>query len=109
MTLLHKKIKLIATAIVVGTAIAILACSEKAEDGNHAETVVSPVTEDKIARLQREAQEGDSDAQYELAYMYENGLGVPKNETRALELYQQAADQGHPAAQDNLDAMSKSK
>jgi TPR repeat protein len=67
------------------------------------------VTEDKVTQLQREAQEGDPDAQYELAYHYENGLGVPKNEAKALELYQQAADQGHPAAQDNINAMSKSK
>ena len=75
------------------------------EDSTQTETVVSTVPEDKIAQLQREAQEGDPDAQYELAYLYENGLGVPKDETRALELYQQAADQGHPAAQANLDAM----
>lgn len=96
-------------AIVVTMAIALVACTEKAADSNPIEKVVSTVTEDKVTQLQREAQEGDPDAQYELAYLYENGLGVPKNETRALELYQQAADQGHPAAQDNLEAMSKSK
>ena len=96
-------------AIVVTMAIALVACTEKAADSNPIEKVVSTVTEDKIAQLQREAQEGDPDAQYELAYLYENGLGVPKNETRALDLYQQAADQGHPAAQDNLEAMSKLK
>lgn len=91
------------------TVISLVACTEKTEENNQAETVVSTLTEDKIAQLQREAQEGDPDAQYELAYLYENGLGVPKNETRALELYQQAADQGHPEAQTNLDAMSNSK
>jgi TPR repeat protein len=96
-------------AIVVTMAIALVACTEKAADSNPIEKVVSTVTEDKVTQLQREAQEGDPDAQYELAYLYENGLGVPKSETRALELYQQAADQGHPAAQDNLEAMSKSK
>lgn len=96
-------------AIVVTMAIALVACTEKAADSNPIEKVVSTVTEDKVTQLQREAQEGDPDAQYELAYLYENGLGVPKNETKALELYQQAADQGHPAAQDNLEAMSKSK
>jgi TPR repeat protein len=96
-------------AIVVTMAIALVACTEKAADSNPIEKVVSTVTEDKIAQLQREAQEGDPDAQYELAYLYENGLGVPKNEAKALELYQQAADQGHPAAQDNLEAMSKLK
>ncbi len=115
MTSLHKQINLIAIAAVVTTAISLVACTEKAEDSNQAEdntqteTIVSTVTEDKIAQLQREAQEGDPDAQYELAYLYENGLGVPKNESKALELYQQAADQGHPAAQANLDAISNSK
>ena len=109
MTLLSKQINLIATSIVITTAISLVACTEKAEDNTQTETVVSTVTEDKIAQLQREAREGDPDAQYELAYHYENGLGVPKDETKALELYQQAADQGHPEAQANLDAMSNSK
>jgi len=96
-------------AIIVTTTVSLLACSEKAVDSNQTEKAVATVTEDRIAQLQREAQEGDPDAQYNLAYMYENGLGVPKNETKALELYQQAADRGHPAAQDNLEAMNKSK
>jgi len=109
MALLSKQINLITMSIVITTAISLVACTEKAEDSTQTETVVSTVTEDKIAQLQREAREGDPDAQYELAYLYENGLGVPKDETKALELYQQAADQGHPAAQANLDAMSNSK
>jgi TPR repeat protein len=110
MTLLRQQINLFAAGMVVTTALSLVACTEKAEDSsNQTETVVSTVTEDKIAQLQREAREGDPDAQYELAYLYENGLGVPKDETRALDLYQQAADQGHPAAQANLDAISNSK
>jgi TPR repeat protein len=107
MSLLCQQINRI--AIVAIMAIAFAACTEKAADSNSVEKVVSTVAEDKITQLQRQAQQGDPDAQYELAYLYENGLGVPKSETRALELYQQAADQGHPAAQDNLDAMSKPK
>lgn len=106
MTSHHKQIKLISIAIVVTTAISLIACTEKTEDSNQAETVVSTMTEDKIAQLQREAQDGNPDAQYDLGYMYENGLGVPKDEAKALELYQKAADQGHSAAQNNLDAMS---
>ena len=115
MTSLHKPINHITIAAVITTAISFVACTENAENRNQAndssqtETAISTVPEDKIARLQREAQEGDPDAQYELAYLYENGLGVPKDEARALELYQQAADQGHPAAQANIDAMSNSK
>jgi TPR repeat protein len=116
MTSLYKQINFIVIATVVTTAISLVACTEEVADGKEAaenkqtEIIVSPVlTEDKIAQLQREAQAGDPDAQYNLAYLYENGLGVPKDETKALELYQQAADQGHPAAQNNLDAMSASK
>ena len=115
MTSLHKQINHIAIAAVITTAIAFVACTENAEDRNQAkdrsqtETAISTVPEDKIAQLQREAREGDPDAQYELAYLYENGLGFPKDETRALELYQQAADQGHPAAQANIDARSNSE
>ncbi|WP_262967115.1 tetratricopeptide repeat protein [Methylobacter psychrophilus] len=107
MSLLCQQINRI--AIVAIMAIVFSACTEKAADSNSVEKVVSTVAEDKITQLQRQAQQGDPDAQYELAYLYENGLGVPKSETRALELYQQAADQGRPAAQDNLDAMSKPK
>jgi len=115
MTSLHKQINHIAIAAVITMAISFVACTENAEDRNQAndssqtETAISTAPEDKIARLQREAQEGDPDAQYELAYLYENGLGVPKDEKRALELYQQAADQGHPAAQANIDARSNSE
>jgi len=112
MTLLHKQKNIFSITIVIAIAVSLMACSEKAEDSNQKSQTIIPsvaVTEDKIAQLQREAQEGDSDAQYSLAYLYENGIGVPKNETKALELYKQAADQGYSAAQNNLDSMSKSK
>ncbi len=108
MILLHKSIKLL--AVVVTTGMLLTACSEKAADSSNPNKIsASTVTEDKIAQLQREAQEGDPDAQYNLAYLYENGQGVPKDEVRALELYQQAADQGHSAAQANLNEMSETK
>lgn len=99
--------------ITIVTMVASLAaCTEETADTNPAKTIIPSVataTEDKIAQLQREAQAGDSDAQYNLAYMYENGIGVPKDEAKALELYQNAAHQGHSKAQTNLDAMNSSK
>lgn len=98
---------------IVVSAIFIFACSEQGNDGKPQATKAVPsvanVTEEKIARWQKEAQAGDADAKYNLAYIYENGLGVPKNEAKALELYQQAADGGHSAAKSNLDTMSLSK
>jgi len=83
------------------------ACKDQDPFTNQPETdTATPITsENTIAKLQRAAQAGDSDAQYHLAYLYENGLGVPKDEAKALELYQQAADLGHPSAQNNLDTL----
>ncbi|MFI3185043.1 MAG: SEL1-like repeat protein [Methylococcaceae bacterium] len=108
MILLYKPIKLF--VLVVSAALLLTACSEKAADSSNPNKIsASTVTEDKIAQLQREAQEGDPDAQYNLAYLYENGLGVAKDETRALELYQQAADQGNSAAQANLNEINETK
>jgi len=102
MTSRHKPINLI--AIAVTTALLLAACKDKDPFTNQQETAAPAVTEDKITQLQREAQAGDPDAQYNLAYLYENGLGVAKDEAKALDLYQQAADQGHPEAQNSLNA-----
>lgn len=112
MTLPNKPSNRISIVLIITSALLLGACTEKADDSNQVKTVVpsvTTVTEDRIAKWQREAQAGDPDAQYNLAYIYENGLGVPKDEAKALELYQQAANQGYPAAQNNLDAMSSSK
>jgi hypothetical protein len=104
----HKKNDLLIVAIVLSTLISLLACTEKSEDSK-AVSIENPVTNDNIAQLQKEAQQGDPDAQYNLAYRYENGFGVAKDEAKALELYQKAADQGHSEAQNSLDAMRASK
>jgi TPR repeat protein len=83
------------------------ACKDKDPFVNQPETdTATPISSDAaIAKLQKAAQAGDSDAQYHLAYLYENGLGVAKDEAKALELYEQAANQGHPSAKDNLDTL----
>ena len=51
------------------------------------------------------ANQGNADAQYNLGIMYENGLGVIKNETQAVYWYQKAANQGYANAQHNLGIM----
>ena len=103
MTTRHKPINLI--VIAVTTALLLVACNNQDPFANQPEIAAPPATtEDKISQLQRESEAGDPDAQYNLAYLYENGLGVTKDETKALALYQQAADQGHPEAQNSLNA-----
>ena len=54
-----------------------------------------------------EAAELDSaDALYNLAEMYAEGFGVPKNPTEAAKLYRQAAKNGHAKAKETLRNMT---
>ncbi len=45
------------------------------------------------------AEEGDPQAQFNLGLMYHGGLGLPRNENKAVKLYQSAAEGGYSAAQ----------
>lgn len=55
-----------------------------------------------VAFLEKAAAAGSPEAQFELAKIYERGTGVPVDETRALELYQAAADQDFADAINDL-------
>lgn len=48
------------------------------------------------------AEQGDSNAQYNLGICYENGRGVEQNYKKAVEWYTKAAEQGSARAQANL-------
>jgi TPR repeat protein len=48
------------------------------------------------------AEQGDMDAQNNLGRMYQNGLGVQKDEAQAVSWYLKAAEQGDMNAQNNL-------
>jgi len=48
------------------------------------------------------AEQGDTDAQYELGLMYEKGRGVPKDYAKAAEWFSKAAAQGNTEAMDSL-------
>jgi TPR repeat protein len=107
MKLLQTQKKLTVIAMALTIPLFLLSCSVEEKEINHLESIASKVEKKIPEKLQREALDGDIDAQYELAYMYENGLGVPKDEKKALELYQAAAGDGHVAAQSAADALSK--
>jgi TPR repeat protein len=47
----------------------------------------------------RAAEQGDSDAQYNLALSYEEGTGVAQDYAQALTWYMRSAEQGDPDAQ----------
>lgn len=51
------------------------------------------------------AEEGDADAQYRVAVLYDLGRGVTQDHQAAVLWYRKAADQGHANAQHNLGTM----
>jgi len=51
------------------------------------------------------AEQGDANAQYALAVMYDNGRGMPPDDSQAVKWYRLAAEQGTIAAQFNLGVM----
>ena len=51
-----------------------------------------------VVWIQRAAAQGNADGQYNLAYLYETGEGVPQDEDEAYRLYSLAAAQGHEGA-----------
>lgn len=55
--------------------------------------------------IQKNAENGDVEAQFYLGLMYDTGEGVPQNLSQAVYWYTQAAQQGHLIAQNNLGAM----
>ena len=62
--------------------------------------------EDKdIEDCRVKAEQGDSSAQYNLALMYSNGKGVPKDSKEGVKWYRLAAEQGNKHAQNKLGTM----
>ena len=58
-----------------------------------------------LRQLKTLAGAGDTNAQFSLGAMYENGEGVPKDVAQAVSWYRRAAEQGVASAQNNLGAM----
>ena len=55
--------------------------------------------------IQRAADQGDAEAQFNLGWMYDTGKGVSQDYGEAVQWYRRAADQGHAQAQCNLGVM----
>lgn len=60
---------------------------------------------DARRRLHEMADTGDAASQWELGYLYADGLGQSKDEVTAVEWYRKAAEQGHILAQCSLGFM----
>ena len=55
-----------------------------------------------VPLLKVAAEQGDADAQCNLGYCYEKGLGLKEDKAEAVKWYRKAAEQGFAAAQNNL-------
>jgi uncharacterized protein len=57
--------------------------------------------------ITKAADKGNGRAQYSLGNMYEQGLGVDKDRSKAIELYKASAKNGDQSAKDRLKALGK--
>ncbi|HEY8160417.1 MAG TPA: hypothetical protein VIF10_17140 [Methylobacter sp.] len=91
MTSFHKQINFIPITIILTTGMSLIACTENGDVSSRSEQALPPITFDMSDPMQREAAAGDADALYDLAYRYQDGIGIPKDEAIALELFRRAA------------------
>ena len=56
----------------------------------------------ELDELIKNAQSGDSEAQYKLGECYFNGDGIEQDYKKAVEWYEKSANQGYAKAQNNL-------
>src|SRR5512139_692019 len=63
------------------------------------EQTPTPKTEDQTAKLLRDAEAGNPEAQFKLGGMYLAGQKLPQDLVKAAEWYHRAAVQGHAKAQ----------
>jgi uncharacterized protein len=71
-------------------------------------TTVSDIEQngmEPVPELQKNADQGDSNAEYKLGLVYDAGVGARQDLAKAAHWYQKAADHGHVAAQFNLGLM----
>lgn len=58
-----------------------------------------PTPEELFASWQKNAETGNADAQLQVGYAYDVGIGVTKDAAKAIEWYEKSAAQGYPRAQ----------
>ncbi len=62
-------------------------------------------TQAAVAAIRLAAEQGDAEQQFVLGVAYDEGRGVPQDETEAARWYRLAAEQGYAGAQSSLGAM----
>lgn len=108
---------LLSAALSFSAAFILAGCGEQAAGSNRTQAVTptvkakEPTTEEYFAKLHKQAEAGNAEAQFNLGWIYMHGEGytgvvymrdVPRDVARAFDWYQKAAVQGHANAQYNL-------
>jgi len=91
------KLRLIASFVIALAAQPVMAEVETARDLMEANRF-----EEAMAELWPAARSGNADAEELIGVMYAMGLGVARDDVRALEWYLRAAMKGHPGAQSGV-------
>src|SRR6516162_8772412 len=94
-------------AVVAGSAVSFAqATSDKGATMNAIDQAVRTGEFSRAATLlQKAAESGDAEAQYQLASLYRTGRGVPQDELLAFKWMKAAAEKNHKNAQFNLAKM----
>jgi TPR repeat protein len=61
-----------------------------------------PPNPSKFLEIKTKAEAGDAKAQFDLCFMYGEGLGVPQNDEESVKWLRKAADQGNADAQNAI-------
>lgn len=91
-----KKILLLVLTALLSTTIYANNCSTFYDQDNYAKA---------FSACKAEAEQGDMESQFLLAYMYQYGEGVEENNQKALYWYTKAAKQGDGKSRNNLGLM----
>ena len=86
----------------VSLALALLSCPAQAGFKEGVEAYQAGNLPLAFKEFQTAAKSGHADSQFNLALMYEKGMGVGKDEKEALNWYRKSAEQGNSNAQYNL-------
>ena len=97
------RIKLAFMALALSAGLCSLATAKPLEEGMDAYLRGDYATALKL--LAPLAREGDPAAQSSIAFMYQNGLGVPLDQNQAATWFHEAAEHGYAPAMVNLGAM----
>ncbi len=99
-----KKTALSVLAVALTVALPLAGCNKKTEAPASEVSQELPVAR-KIDELIKKAEAGDTEAQVVLAEIFANGDGIPKDSTRAADLFRKAAEKGTAKAQFRLGQM----